>query len=281
MDETEPTDPGAPNESETISDNVPILTRPPVPLDADLSEERLRHLLALGTEYDELEFKRTYDLRNRQDELEFARTVVSMANTHGGYLVLGVAHDRRSQPTLQIVGCPEDHLVGFDPTAIREKLAKYVDEPVDAGLRIHRLASHEHRPVVMVFVPPTRTLPLTFRIQGNLHDGATGQRAQFRPGDVWVRRNAACTLANAGDWRRIRSAIRNAEREKWTEDLLGVAPLVQRMDRIATLLERVLELGGIQVPPRPGAPPLSASDYLLPPEQLAERLAQLRETHDT
>ena len=170
----------------------------------------------------------------------------------------------------------------LDSTDIHSKFERFVEEPLDVQVRTHRPAAHGGLPVVMLFVPPTRTLPLTFKIQGEYpvtaSDGRTRSKIEFVAGDIWIRRGAACVRANARDWRRIRSDMRQAERARWTEDLLGVTPLVQRMDRIASLLERLLESGGLAGGGDRGAlRRLTPSDYLLPPRQLADRIAEIVE----
>jgi predicted HTH transcriptional regulator len=53
-------------------------------------EARLLELIRVDEEEDGLDFKRTYDLQVPKDQLECVKLLVCMANTSGGYAVLGV-----------------------------------------------------------------------------------------------------------------------------------------------------------------------------------------------
>jgi len=66
-------------------------------LDGDLPEEKIISLIRLGGEKESLDYKRSYDLTGKKVtkvELEMLAEVVAMANTSGGYIVLGVDEDR-------------------------------------------------------------------------------------------------------------------------------------------------------------------------------------------
>lgn len=276
-------DEGHEADSDPIED-TPIVARASVTSDGVMTEDRLLELIDLDREEDALDFKRTYDLRLTEDLVKCVKVVVSMANSGGGYIVLGVEEVSGTDRRYTVLGCPADHLGQLDPTDLHSKLERYVEEPLDVRIRVFRPDRHGGVPIVLIFVPPTRTLPLTFKILGQYSvstaDGRVRTQVEFRPGEIWVRRGAACVQPNARDWRRIRSDIRRAERARWSEDLLGVTPLVQRLDRIAILLERLLESGGLATTGRRPEPGLTSADYLLPPAELARRLADLLENEE-
>jgi hypothetical protein len=64
----------------------------PVVLDGIVSDEKLSELLALGTEYPELDFKGTLDLATKRDQVELAKDVGAM-QVRGGYIVVGAKSD--------------------------------------------------------------------------------------------------------------------------------------------------------------------------------------------
>jgi hypothetical protein len=262
-----------------------IIARSNVTVDGVMTEARLLELIALGDEEDALDFKLTYDIRQSRDVIECAKVAVCMANSGGGYIVLGVDEVNKPGNRYAVVGCPNDHVSALlDPTDLHNKIERYVEEPLDIRVRVHRHAEFGVF-VPLMFVPPTRTLPLTFRIQGEyaVVEPSARQRmiTAFRPGEIWGRRGAACIQASARDWRRIRSDMRRAERARWADELLGATPLVQRMDRITVLLERILESGGLQSAGQRSGSGLTSSDYLLPPAELARRLANLLENDES
>ena len=64
-----------------------------VVVDGDLSAERLLVLIGLCVEEERLDYKNEYNLsgsKNTKDKVELVRDIVAMANTYGGYIVLGV-----------------------------------------------------------------------------------------------------------------------------------------------------------------------------------------------
>ena len=72
----------------------------PVVVDGVVSDEKLSELLALQTEYPELDLKATIDLTSTRDVVELAKDVGAM-QVGGGYIVIGVdtvrSHIRTSQ----------------------------------------------------------------------------------------------------------------------------------------------------------------------------------------
>src|SRR6266540_7070461 len=76
--------------------DLDIHLAPQVVVDGDLSEAKLRTLIARNGEEDVLDYKRSYDLagsKATKDKLEAARDIVAMANTRGGYIVIGIDED--------------------------------------------------------------------------------------------------------------------------------------------------------------------------------------------
>ena len=62
-------------------------------VDGRTDVEKLKELLATGTECNELEFKEMLDLTKKKDELNFVKDAVSMFNRYpGGYIVIGATN---------------------------------------------------------------------------------------------------------------------------------------------------------------------------------------------
>jgi len=55
-----------------------------------LSNERIEELLDAGIEHESLDYKEKFDPRKTHDIVELAKDIAAMANTKGGYLVIGV-----------------------------------------------------------------------------------------------------------------------------------------------------------------------------------------------
>ncbi|MDD2478654.1 MAG: putative DNA binding domain-containing protein, partial [Victivallaceae bacterium] len=78
-----------------------------------------KSIIYRGVESDELDYKAALDWSklNRGGRAKFARHCLAMANTKGGFVVVGVGEDDAGQPTL-FTGLTEAQLKSFDPTNV-------------------------------------------------------------------------------------------------------------------------------------------------------------------
>ena len=87
--------------------------------------EKLKELLATGTECSELDFKETLDLTKREDELHFVKDAVSMFNRYpGGYIIIGATNE--GEPSAL---CEDVDWKQFDGARLTDKIRAYVDAP--------------------------------------------------------------------------------------------------------------------------------------------------------
>lgn len=85
-----------------------------------------------GVESDELDYKAAQDWSklNRGGRAKFARHCLAMANTKGGFVVVGVGEDDSGQPTL-FTGVTEAQLKSFDPTKVGNFVNRFADPQID------------------------------------------------------------------------------------------------------------------------------------------------------
>lgn len=138
-----------------------IVSRSRVVLDGDLSEERLLSLIRLGREEESLGYKRSYDFvgkRVTKDKLEMVADVVAMANTSGGYIVLGVDEDRsETTAAYQPIGIPQDHLEALDPDKLVPQVNAYLGVPVTLKLQRHYLDDYDGKCFALIYVEESPT----------------------------------------------------------------------------------------------------------------------------
>ena len=104
-------------------------------IDGDISAERLAALIKLGVEEERLDYKNEYNLsgsKGTKDKVEFVRDVIGMANTYGGYIVLGVHETtdisgKRFTPN----GLSPSASASLDVSALRQQIEAYVEERID------------------------------------------------------------------------------------------------------------------------------------------------------
>ena len=110
-----------------------------------------------GAESDELDYKaaQNWNELSRGGRAKFVRHCLALANTKGGYVVVGVGEDQNGRP-VEFTGLTEEQSKSFDPTAVGNFITRFSDPPIDFTLE---------RPVVdgkcyAVFaVKPFRELP--------------------------------------------------------------------------------------------------------------------------
>jgi hypothetical protein len=85
-----------------------------------------------GVEDQQLDYKAAQDWNelSRAGRAKFARHVMALANTRGGYIVVGVGEDANGNPLLY-TGLTEKQARSFDPSMIGQTVNRYSDPAVD------------------------------------------------------------------------------------------------------------------------------------------------------
>ena len=91
-----------------------------------------RSILFRGVESDELDYKaaQNWHKLSRAGRAKFVRHCIAMANTKGGYVVVGVGEDASGQPTLY-TGLTEEESSSFDPTDVGNFINRFADPAID------------------------------------------------------------------------------------------------------------------------------------------------------
>jgi hypothetical protein len=157
----------------------------PIVLDGVLSDEKLANLLALGTEYAELDFKATIDLSDKRQELELVRDVAGM-QARGGYILYGIGDN--GKPTGALDDHPDPKL--FDDARMVPKLLKWLPEPLRLVTRVTEREGHR---VLMLYVERHPTGCVFMEKDGSYtQDGET--KFVFRQGDAYWRDGSRTVL---------------------------------------------------------------------------------------
>ncbi len=111
-----------------------------------------REIIYCGLENQQIDFKSPQDWVKigRSGRAKFARHAIALANTNGGYVVVGVAEDSDGNPT-KYIGMTEEEAASFDPSTVGQTISRSADPPV--SIDIVRPVVDGKRYVVLVVYP--------------------------------------------------------------------------------------------------------------------------------
>ncbi len=124
------------------------------------TKKEVLDLLGTARESRTLEFKREVHLRTIDDKKEFLRDVTALANTDGGYLLIGI--DEQDGVAERIVPVPEPQ--AFQQTALN--LLRYSVKPQIFGLRIWPVEVEQGEYIVVIYVPMSWNRPHMVALKG-------------------------------------------------------------------------------------------------------------------
>jgi hypothetical protein len=182
-----------------------------VALEPRVNEEKLRELLASGAESSMLDFKETVDLGETRDRVELAKDMGAM-QAEGGYLVLGA--DSAGRPTGRMTSRQAGLL---DESRLRQIIARWVPAPLEILTSVHDIDGNT---LGVIYVGPSAKGLCVFRADGQYRDANGVDVTVFRQGDVFVRDGTQSRRWQQPDIDRILDRIRNAEKERWREELV-------------------------------------------------------------
>ncbi|OGV50040.1 MAG: hypothetical protein A2X49_04765 [Lentisphaerae bacterium GWF2_52_8] len=89
-------------------------------------------IIERGVETEELDYKAPQNWHDltRENKSKFARHCMAMANTKGGYIVVGVGEDRAGRPR-RYTGLTEKQSKSFDPTDVGNFINRFSDPAID------------------------------------------------------------------------------------------------------------------------------------------------------
>ncbi len=176
-----------------------------------LSNERIEELIGAGIEHESLDYKERFDPRETHDIVELAKDIAAMANTKGGYLVIGV--NRK----FERIGI--EHELKLDEADIRTKMHKYFP-----GIEFYckEYRDNQNRRYFIIYVPPQGcVLPA---IEGKYSDKKGRERIAFRPGQLLIRDGS---ISRSADSREFKFFLERLLFEKRVENSRKVEKLAE------------------------------------------------------
>ena len=116
-----------------------------------------REIIYCGLENQQIDFKAAQDWNEigRVGRAKFARHLMALANTFGGYVIIGVGEDNNGNPT-HYTGMTEKQATSFDPSTVGQTINRYAEPSVEFDLVKPRV---DDKIFVVLVVYPFRNLP--------------------------------------------------------------------------------------------------------------------------
>jgi hypothetical protein len=178
----------------------------PITVEPVLSAQKVTDLVQRGMESAKLDYKREVG-NTKRARLEIVKDVLAMANTAGGYILVGVGD------TGEVVGIKEDTVSALDEASLRQIVASHTQ----ARISLFASTAHEHLGLRLGILT---VLPLRDQIAVASKVGAdpAGGKAAFRDGDVLVRHGSASERWNQSDADYITQRIALVKKLQWYEE---------------------------------------------------------------
>lgn len=121
------------------------------------TQEDWRDVVYCGVENQQIDFKSAQDWNelSRSGRAKFARHAMALANTMGGYVVVGVGEDSSGVPNVY-QGMTDKQAASFDPSAVGQTINRYADPAVDFDIVRPEI---DGKTFVVFVVYPFRDMP--------------------------------------------------------------------------------------------------------------------------
>ncbi len=181
----------------------------PIVVEPQLTPEKIRELFAHGGESAKLDYKSEYDPSDTAHKVKLAKHVMAMANTVGGYIVIGVHDDGRRE------GLGKTTVDRIDEAEVRSQVAGYASVPIP--IFVAKPIDYEGQTFAIVTVLPVTHTIVVAIANGDIPDG-TKTKTLFRKGDALVRHGSASERWTQNDAEFMLRRIVNARKEEWLRE---------------------------------------------------------------
>jgi predicted HTH transcriptional regulator len=197
----------------------------PIIVEPQLTEQKVGELVTRKRESAKLDYKQEWEPQRRRDVVELTKDLVAMANTAGGYVVIGLGDDGEE------VGLSDAQVEVLDEAKVRAQVQSFLG--IGLELFLDKTITYGGKKYAILTVLRSPRSPIVFEKDGQYPDPGGGNRspAAFRQGDVFVRHGSASERWNQDDVRTIYSRVVDREKEVWLSEVL---PDVRRLLEAAT-----------------------------------------------
>lgn len=172
-------------------------------------DELLNKAARLSKETSDVEFKATVNPKDLKDQFKLVKSIVAMANSGGGIILLGVDNDGNP-----VSGFDSDALISqLEPAKISDQIEKYTKAQIDFEIMRYVKGGGE---VVAIVIEPSR-MPVVFAKTGESGVGPDRETV-FQEGTIYFRRGAKSVPGDSEMLRRWIERRLDEERERFRKE---------------------------------------------------------------
>lgn len=199
--------------------------------DGILSQERVNFLVEYGQEEERIDYKETLDCdKKNRGKIDIVCDLVAMANTQGGYVVIGVREESNAQFTP--IGVTKEVLGLYKEENLRNWCSNYVDGAVTLRAVSRTIGGKDF----LVFFMGKSNVPLIFKKDGTYSDNKGLVQVKFRAGDIYIRHGSVSERLTHADMNRLMLGVREDERQRVYDQRDMREEIVERLDQMVVLL---------------------------------------------
>lgn len=137
-----------------------------------------------------VDFKESFDFNSSRDKCEIIKDIVAMANSGGGYILIGIKDDGT------LSGFDVTSIIDLDPAKITDQIAKYTSEHF-CDFEVYE--AYRNGQKIAVLAIKGNPIPMIFTSPGNYDIGGGKQKAAFSAGTIYFRHGAKSEPGNSKD----------------------------------------------------------------------------------
>jgi predicted HTH transcriptional regulator len=159
-----------------------------------LNDVACKGLLSYREEDQLVDFKQAFDYKNDKSWIDLAIDCVALANTHGGYVVFGVA-----DKTWDLTGLGADSITALaDTKKVLEKINRNLN-PTLTGVRTRHI-EHDGLQFIVLYVPCSDYCTHIFETNVDWSPSPDKTLPAIPKGAIYVRRAASNQIMTAADF---------------------------------------------------------------------------------
>lgn len=181
----------------------------PIVVEPNLTAEKVEELLTRGRESAKLDYKSAYDPGDSCHRFQLTKHIVAMANTVGGYIVIGVEDDGTP------VGLDAAEADRIDEATVRSQVSGSITP--SPSIFVDRNVEWDGDRFAIVTILPYKERILVFESDGQCFDEERHHHV-FREGEVVVRHGSASERWNQEDADFLLERASHRQKEQWREE---------------------------------------------------------------